>query len=76
MDLGTLEIAVLALLAKTATFAVAAVAMYVMMVLYDRASHVKTKQAFDKVESDPRAVADYFGWRIVAFAIVAGFVFS
>jgi len=76
MDFATFEIAVISLLAKLVTFAVAALAMYLMMVLYDRTSKVGTEEAFDLVETDARAVADYFGWRILAFAVVAGLVFS
>ena len=76
MDFEMFQLATAALISKTITFAVAAVSMYAMMVLYDRTSDVKTKEAFNKVESDPRAVADYFGWRILAFAVVAGFVYS
>lgn len=70
------EVALAALASKLLTFAVAVIAMYFMQVMYDRTSNVDQKAAFDKVESDPRAVADYFGWRVLAFAVVAGLVFS
>lgn len=76
MDWATFQIAGIALLSKLITFAVAAVAMYFMMVLYDRTSKVDTDKALDLVEADGRATADYFGWRILAFAVVAGLVFS
>lgn len=76
MEWATFEIAIVSLLAKSGTFAVALLAVYLMQVLYDRTNSVDQRKAFDLVESDPRAVADYFGWRILAFCILGGLVFS
>lgn len=76
MDIQTLEIAAVGLLNKTATFIIALISIYAMQVLYDRTNSVKYKEAFDLVEKDGRAVADYFGWRILAFAVLAGFIYG
>lgn len=70
------EVALAALLSKCLTFAVALIAVYFMQVMYDRTNCVDQKKAFDLVENDPRAVADYFGWRVLAFCVLGGLVFS
>lgn len=76
MDFDMFQTMVMSLASKLGTFLVALLAVYFMQVLYDRTNKVDETQAFDKIEKDARAVADYFGWRILAFCVLAGLVFG
>lgn len=76
MDWATFEMASIALASKSVTFCVALIAVYLMQVLYDRTNKIDQEDAFNKVESDPRAVADYFGWRVLAFCVLGGLIFG
>jgi hypothetical protein len=71
-----MEIGFAGIFTKMLTFIVALLAVHFMQVMYDRTNKVDTKGAFDVVEKDPRAVADYFGWRVLAFCVLAGLIFS
>ena len=64
------------LFTKVITFIVALLFVYFMMWMFDRTDKVDHVNAFDKIETDPRALADYFGWRILAFCVLGGLVFS
>lgn len=76
MDYETFEIIAWSLASKTLTFAVFATSVFGMFVLYMRTSDVKWKTAYDKIESDPRALAQLFAGLFVAFAIGGGTIFG
>lgn len=61
---------------KILTFVIALIAVFFMERMNDRTNKVDSRKAFDIVEKDSRAVADYYGWRVLAFCVLAGLVFS
>ena len=76
MDWSTFEIAAWSLGIKLLTCGVGLCFIHYMMRLYDRTDGVDSKGAFDLVEKDPRAVADYYGWRVLAFCVLVGLILS
>lgn len=76
MDFGTFEIAAWSLGMKLLTCAAGIVLVGWMEVLHDRVKKVRSEKAFDVVENDPRAVADFFGWRILAYSVLVGLILS
>lgn len=41
---------------------------------FDSSSQIDFKKAFNKIESDPKAMATYYGLRFVGVAVMVGFV--
>jgi hypothetical protein len=71
-----LEILLLSLLAKTLTFGVAAVSLYQVGVFYDRKNKIDWERVYDGMETDPRAMSRYFGLRLLAFAVLAAWIYG
>ena len=66
----------LSLLAKTATFGVAAVSLYQVSVFYDRKNKIDWERVYDAMENDSAAMSRYFGLRILAFAVLAAWIYG
>lgn len=41
---------------------------------FDASSGIDFKKAFDKVESDPKSIAVYYGMRFIGVAFLIGFI--
>lgn len=41
---------------------------------FDASSKIDFKKAFDKMETDPKAIASYYGMRFIGVCFVVGFV--
>lgn len=41
---------------------------------FDASSKIDFKKAFDKMESDPKAIASYYGMRFIGVAFLIGFI--
>lgn len=70
------ELGFVALLFKLFTAGVALTLLFAMGKAYDRKHDVEAKAAFNLVERDAMAFATYSGLRLIAFAIVVGWVFA
>lgn len=66
----------LALLAKTVTFGIAAWSLYQIGRWYDRRNSIAWKKVYDAMEEDPHSMALYFGLRILAFAVLAAWIYG
>lgn len=76
MDFSAFEISAWSLGAKVFAYLVAVCCVWTAGRLFDRSDRVRSIQAFDRVEEDARAIADYMGWRVLAHALLAGLIFS
>lgn len=70
------QILFLSLLAKTSTFAIAALSLYQVGVFYDRKNKIDWERVYDAMETDPHAMSRYFGLRILAFAVLAAWIYG
>jgi len=70
------HVLLLSLTAKTLTFCVAAVSLYQVGVAYDRKNKIDWERVYDAMETDPGAMSRYFGLRILAFAILAAWIYG
>lgn len=66
----------LGLTAKTFTFCVAALSLYQVGVMYDRKNKIDWERVYDAMEQDPAAMSRYFGLRILAFAVLAAWIYG
>lgn len=66
----------LSLAAKTLTFGVAALSVYRVGLIYDRKNKIDWERVYDAMEQDPTAMSRYFGLRILAFAMLAAWVYG
>jgi len=41
---------------------------------FDASSKINFKKAFDSIESDPKAIAQYYGMRFIGVSFVVGYV--
>lgn len=41
---------------------------------FDASGKINFKKAFDKIESDPKAIAHYYGMRFIGVAFLIGFI--
>lgn len=41
---------------------------------FDASGRIDFKKAFDKMESDPKAIATYYGMRFIGVAFLIGFI--
>ncbi len=71
-----LELLALSLLAKTLTFCVAAASLYRIGLAYDRKNKIDWERVYDAMERDPQAMSRYFGLRVVAFAVLAAWIYG
>lgn len=71
-----LSILALSLLAKTFTFGIAALSLYQVGIFYDRKNKIDWERVYDVMESDPHAMSRYFGLRILAFAVLAAWIYG
>ncbi len=74
--MADIEVLLLSLAAKTLTFCVAAVSMYRVSIAYDRKNRIDWEHVYDAMEQDPAAMSRYFGLRILAFAVLAAWVYG
>ncbi|MGE3333606.1 MAG: hypothetical protein AB7I36_08180 [Rhodospirillaceae bacterium] len=72
-DLGIIS---LSLVSKTLTFAVAAYSLYRVGVFYDRKNKIDWEHVYDTMETDPASMSRYFGLRLLAFAILAAWIYG
>lgn len=70
------QILLLSLAAKTLTFCVAALSLFQVSVFYDRKNKIDWERVYDGMESDPAAMSRYFGLRILAFAVLAAWIYG
>lgn len=61
---------------KFLTVMVALIVIHFMGWMYDRTDKIESQKAYDLIEANAVAAADYYGKRIIAFAIVVGLVLS
>lgn len=76
MDFAGYEIAVMGLLAKIVTVIAALIVVHIMGMLYDRSDKIDSTKAYDLIEADARAAANYYGYRVLAFCVLVGFILS
>ncbi|MGE3476975.1 MAG: hypothetical protein AB7H70_14330 [Rhodospirillaceae bacterium] len=62
--------------AKTLTFGIAAVSLYHVGIFYDRKNKIDWEHVYDGMETDPHAMSRYFGLRILAFAVLAAWIYG
>ena len=74
--MADVHILILGLLAKTLTFAVAAVSLYKVGLAYDRRNKIDWERVYDAMERNPEAMSRYFGLRILAFAVLAAWIYG
>ena len=74
--MADLNILLLSLVAKTLTFGVAALSLYQVGVFYDRKNKIDWERVYDGMEGDPAAMSRYFGLRILAFAVLAAWIYG
>jgi hypothetical protein len=74
--MADLDILLLSLAAKTLTFGIAAVSLYQVGVFYDRKNKIDWERVYDGMETDPHAMSRYFGLRILAFAVLAAWIYG
>lgn len=70
------QLLALSLAAKTLTFGVAAASLYQVGVFYDRRNKIDWERVYDAMENDPVAMSRYFGLRIMAFAVLAAWIYG
>lgn len=66
----------LSLLAKTVTFGVATLSLFQVGCAYDRRNKIDWEKVYDAMEKDPTAMSRYFGLRILAFAVLAAWIYG
>jgi hypothetical protein len=74
--MADVEVLLLSLTAKTLTFVVAAVSLYQVGRAYDRKNKIDWERVYDAMETEPGAMARYFGLRLLAFAIMAAWIYG
>ncbi len=74
--MGDAYVLLLSLAAKTLTFCVAALSLYKVSVAYDRKNKIDWERVYDAMEKDPAAMSRYFGLRILAFAVLAAWIYG
>jgi hypothetical protein len=74
--MGDIEVLLLSLAAKTLTFCVAALSLYRVGLAYDRKNKIDWERVYDAMEADPAAMSRYFGLRILAFAVLAAWIYG
>jgi hypothetical protein len=76
MHMADIHILTLSLAAKTFSFAIAAASLYQVGVYYDRKNKIDWEKVYDSMENDPAAMSRYFGLRILAFAVLAAWIYG
>ncbi|MCC6912459.1 MAG: hypothetical protein IT566_02060 [Rhodospirillaceae bacterium] len=71
-----LQILSLSLAAKTLTFGIAAVSLYHVGLFYDRKNKIDWENVYDAMEKSPASMSRYFGLRILAFAVLAAWIYG
>ena len=74
--MGDAYVMALSLLAKTLTFGIAALSLYQVGCWYDRRNKIDWESVYDAMEKKPDAMAAYFGLRILAFAVLAAWIYG
>lgn len=74
--MADVHLLLLSLTAKTLTFCVAAVSLYQVGLVYDRKNKIDWERVYDAMETEPASMARYFGLRILAFAILAAWIYG
>lgn len=55
-------------------FAVFLICQFILLRFFDRLLDVNFKDAFDKIEQDPKAMSHYFGLRYLGTSIAIGLI--
>ncbi len=71
-----LTILSVSLAAKTLTFAVAAFSLFQIGIFYDRRNKIDWEKVYDAMEKSPASMSRYFGLRVLAFAILAAWIYG
>ncbi len=74
--MADVHILFLSLLAKTLTFGVAAASLYKVGLFYDAKNKIDWERVYDRMEADPAAMSRYFGLRVLAFAVLAAWIYG
>ena len=74
--MGDAYVMALSLLAKTVTFGVAAFSLYQVGCWYDRRNKIDWEKVYDAMEKSPASMSRYFGLRILAFAVLAAWIYG
>lgn len=74
--MADIEILLLSLAAKTLTFCAAAFSLYQIGRAYDRKNKIDWERVYDTMERNPAAMSRYFGLRILAFAVLAAWIYG
>lgn len=69
-----LEGLVLRLIIAVAAAIIGLIAVWFVLRTFDASGDIDFKKAFDKMESDPKAIATYYGMRFLGVAILVGFI--
>lgn len=69
-----IEGVILRLVIALAALVIALIGIWFTLRTFDSSSEINFKEAFNKIESDPKAMATYYGLRFVGVATMIGFV--
>jgi len=69
-----IEGAIFRLAIALAALVIGLIGTWFVLRTFDASSKIDFKKAFDTMESDPQAIATYYGMRFIGVAFVVGFV--
>jgi hypothetical protein len=65
---------ILRLLIAVISLVIGLVGVWFVLRTFDSSSKIDFKKAFDQMESDPKAIAQYYGMRFIGVAYMVGYV--
>lgn len=65
---------ILRLIIAVAAAILGLIATWFVLRTFDASSEINFKKAFDKVESDPKSIAMYYGMRFIGVTFLIGFI--
>ena len=68
-----IEGAIFRLAIALAALVIGLIGTWFVLRTFDASSKIDFKKAFDNIESDPRAIALYYGMRFIGVAFIVGF---
>ena len=69
-----IEGVILRLVIALAALVIGLIGTWFVLRTFDASSKIDFKKAFDTIESDPKAIATYYGMRFIGVAFIVGFV--
>jgi len=72
--MGLAEGLILRLIIAIAAAILGLIATWFVLRTFDASGDIDFKKAFDKMESDPKAIASYYGMRFIGVAFLIGFI--